>query len=159
MKRQILVILLTAITLSCSSPEKKQIIWQTIEKSLQAQLITLEDGDTVRLPEGNFMFTKSLTMDGKAHVIIRGQGADKTTLSFGHQQEGAEGLHISNCKDIVLEDFTVQDAKGDNIKVNDTQGITLQRLVSRWTAGPSPEITAASCIMKKTINRASAVRT
>ncbi len=139
MKRYILIGALAILALSCSSPEQKQRVWQTIEKSLQAQLITVEDGDTVNLPEGNFMFTKSLTMDGKNHVVIRGQGKDRTILSFSNQQEGAEGLHISNCKDIVLEDFSLEDAKGDNIKVNDTQGITFRRLISRWSAGPRAE--------------------
>jgi len=113
--------------------------WNSIENALQTQLITLNDGDTVNLPEGNFMFTKSLTMDGKNNIVIKGKGMDKTILSWKNQTEGAEGLHISNGKNISLEDFSVEDAKGDNLKVNDTRGITLRRVRSAWAAGPKTE--------------------
>ena len=71
------------------------------------------------------MFTKSLAMDGKANILIRGKGIDKTVLSFKNQAEGAQGLLISNGKNIVLEDFSIEDAKGDNLKISDTHGITL----------------------------------
>lgn len=138
MKTIILLGFLAIMTFSCSQkPEPR--VWQTIEKSLQEQLISVADGDTVDLPAGNFMFTRSLTMDGKNHIVIRGKGIDKTILSFSNQQEGAEGLHISNSRQIVLEDFTLEDAKGDNIKVNDSQGVTFRKVGSRWSAGPSPQ--------------------
>jgi len=113
--------------------------WKSIEKSLQTQLITANDGDVIELPEGNYMFTKSLTMDGKSNITIRGKGMDKTVLSFKNQTEGAEGIHISNGKNIVIEDFSVEDAKGDNVKINDVNGITLRRISSSWTGGPKTE--------------------
>jgi parallel beta-helix repeat protein len=127
------------IVTACQQPEAPAITWRNIEKSLQTQLITVQDGDTINLPEGHFMFTKSLTMDGKSNIVIRGQGMEKTILSFKNQTEGAEGLHISNGKNIVLEDFTVEDAKGDNVKVNDTRGITFRRIKSQWSGGPKTE--------------------
>jgi parallel beta-helix repeat protein len=83
------------------------------------------------------MFTKSLTMDGKSGIVIKGQGMDKTILSFKNQTEGAQGIQITNGKNIVLQDFAVEDAKGDNIKVSDTRGITFTRIRSSWSAGPS----------------------
>jgi parallel beta-helix repeat protein len=39
----------------------------------------------------------------------------------------------------VLEDFSVEDAKGDNLKVNDTDGIVLRRIRSAWIDGPKTE--------------------
>ncbi|MCI0750888.1 MAG: hypothetical protein L0Y35_03550, partial [Flammeovirgaceae bacterium] len=137
MKYFLFVLLLA--TISCSEKRSSPITWRSIEKSLQTQFITIADGDTIDLPEGNFMFTKSLTMDGKSNIVIRGKGMDKTTLSFKNQTEGAEGIRISNSKNIVLEDFTVQDAIGDNIKVNDTRGITFRRIISSWSGGPKTE--------------------
>ena len=124
---------------SCAPPNQQPRIWQSIEKSLQTQLITLSDGDTVDLPEGNFMFTRSLMMDGKSNVVIRGKGMDKTILSWKNQQEGAQGFQVSNSRNIVLEDFSVEDAKGDNLKVNDTWGITIRRIRSVWSDGPKTE--------------------
>jgi parallel beta-helix repeat protein len=119
--------------------EQAEVTWKSIEKSLQTQFITVQDGDTIHLPEGNFMFTKTLVMDGKKNVVIRGKGMDKTVLSWQNQTEGAQGFQVSNSENIVLEDFAVEDAKGDNLKVSDTRGITLRRIRSEWTSGPRTE--------------------
>ena len=134
-----IVIVFVFVVVSCSQKDTEPKTWQSIETSLQTQLITVANGDTIDLPEGNFMFTKSITMDGKANILIRGKGMDKTILSFKNQTEGAEGLHISNGINIVLEDFSVEDSKGDNIKVNDTRGITFRRIRSAWPEGGKNE--------------------
>lgn len=135
----IVTFLAAAIGMSCSNPPAEVRVWKSIEKSLQTQFITVADGDTIDLPEGHFMFTKSLVMDGKKNVVIRGRGMDKTILSWKNQTEGAQGMQISNGLNIVLEDFSVEDAKGDNLKVNDTRGITLRRIRSVWADGPKTE--------------------
>lgn len=137
MKRLVLLVM-PALFAACSSPPLDY-EWRNIEKSLQTRLITAVDGDTIDLPEGHFMFTKSLTLDGKSNVVIRGQGIDKTFLSWKAQTEGAQGVLVSNCTNVVLQDFSVEDAKGDNLKVNDTNGITLRRIRSAWTGGPRQE--------------------
>ncbi len=112
------------------------ITWQSIEKSLQTQLITMNDSSEVRLPEGHFMFTKSLLLDDKHFITIVGAGADKTVLSFAQQEEGAEAFKISNCSNIRLMDFTIEDAPGDNIKATDTYGIEFNGVKSHWTGEP-----------------------
>lgn len=127
------------ILLSCYNPNRENIQWKSIEKDLQTQLIMIEDGGTIELPEGYFMFTRSLIMDGKSNITIKGKGMDKTILSWKNQTEGAEGLRISNGKSITLEDFSIEDAKGDNLKVNDTKGITFRRIKSIWSEGPKTE--------------------
>ena len=138
MKHNILVLLLYCLICgsSCSTDKTESIIWKSVEKDLQAKLILTEDGETIDLPEGHFLFTRSLSMDGKKNITIRGKGMDKTVFSFKDQQEGAEGLKISNGVNIVLEDFTVLDAVGDNIKVSDTDGITFRRINASWSGGP-----------------------
>ncbi|MEM9325151.1 MAG: parallel beta-helix domain-containing protein [Bacteroidota bacterium] len=113
--------------------------WQSIEKSLQTQLITMRDSSEIRLPEGNFMFANSLLLDDKHFVTIQGAGIDKTVLSFAQQQSGAEGLKISNCSNIRLKDLTIEDAKGDNIKVTDTYGIEFDGVKSHWNGEPKEE--------------------
>ena len=50
--------------------------------------------------------------------------------------EGAQGLSITNCKNIILEDFTVQNAKGDAIKCQYVDGITFRRVKAQWLGGP-----------------------
>ncbi|GCC52505.1 hypothetical protein SanaruYs_27420 [Chryseotalea sanaruensis] len=133
------ILALTIIACKDYSNNRGEVTWQSIEKNLQTQLITLEDGDTIDLPEGYFMFTKSLSMDGKSNILIRGKGMDKTILSWKNQTEGAEGLKISNGKNIVLQDFAIEDAKGDNVKVSDVNGITFLRISSSWVDGPKTE--------------------
>lgn len=127
------------IIVSCSNQKSEPRVWQSIEQRLQTQLITVADGGLIELPEGNFMFTKSLAMDGKSNITIKGKGADKTILSFKNQTEGAQGLLISNGNNIALEDFSIEDAKGDNLKVSEVNGITLRRINSVWADGPKTE--------------------
>lgn len=130
-----------AFLIACASPkvpERTNIEWATIEEDLQMQLITTGDSAVIDLPSGYFMFTRSLSLEGKKHVTLRGAGLDLTVLSFAMQEEGAEGLRVANGVNITLEDFTIEDAKGDNIKVTDTKGITLRRIKSQWTGEPKP---------------------
>lgn len=105
------------------------------EKELQEKLINAKDGEVIELPEGTFTLTRSLILDGVNNVTIKGKGKDKTILNFKGQKDGAEGLRIT-ANGTVLEDFAILEAKGDNIKVQDAQGITFRRIKSGWeTAG------------------------
>jgi len=107
--------------------------FSNIEKSLQAQFILAENNSVIELEEGHFVFSKSLILDGKDNVIIRGKGIEQTIISFKDQKDGAEGIRVVNCKNITLENFSVEDAAGDNIKVTDTDGITIRKVKSAWT--------------------------
>ena len=104
-----------------------------IQKQLQTQLIMAEDGDTITLAEGVISMDGTLSMEGKKKITIKGKGIDKSIISFKGQLTGAEGLRISNCENITLEDFSVQDAKGDCIKAMDVNGITFRRIKAEWT--------------------------
>jgi parallel beta-helix repeat protein len=106
------------------------------EKKLQKQLILAEDGATIEIPAGNFQLTKSLSLEGKKNIVIKGKGIDQTVLSFKSQTQGAEGIKISNCENITLEDFTAEDSKGDLIKTMHVKGMTFRRLKTAWTGGP-----------------------
>lgn len=120
-------------------PTSEQQAWQDLESDLQKLLIQAEDSSTVEIPAGHFMFRKPLLVDGKKHLTLKGAGAGKTVLSFALQEEGAEGLKVSNCLNLTLSDFTIEDAKGDNIKATDCAGIRFQKIVSRWTGKPKEE--------------------
>ncbi len=109
-----------------------------LEKKIQTDMILVDDGGIVNIDEGNISITGTLSMDGKKKVVIRGRGMDKTILSFKGQQTGAEGIRITNCEEVVLEDLTVQDAKGDLIKTMHVKGITFRRVKAEWTGKPSP---------------------
>ena len=108
------------------------------EKDFQLKLILAEPGDTIKLESGLFPILGTLSMEGKEDIGIRGAGMNGTILSFAGQVEGAQGLSITNCTNITLEDFTVQDAKGDAIKCQYVNGITFRRVKAQWLGGPKP---------------------
>lgn len=130
-------IALLLVFVSCSPKDiRSDVQWQNIEKKLQTELIMASDGDTIVLPSGFFSFRKGLLLDGKKYLTIQGAGMGKTILSFRDQTEGAEGLKISNCSNLQLTDFTIEDAKGDLIKVSETDGLHLSRIAAQWTGEP-----------------------
>jgi len=107
-----------------------------IQKEIQTNLIIAKEGDVIRLPEGIFDLQRVLVADNLNNVSIIGAGVDKTILSFKNQIQGAEGIKISNSENIILKDFTIEDSKGDLIKVEDTKGISFINIKAQWTGGP-----------------------
>jgi parallel beta-helix repeat protein len=106
-------------------------------KKIQAAMIGAKRGDVIKLGEGRFDCRATLSLD-VAGVTIRGQGPDRTILTFKEQGAGTggEGLLITAKEDVVVEGLAVEDAKGDAIKVNGTKRITLRNLRTEWTGGP-----------------------
>ena len=107
------------------------------EKDLQLKLILAEPGDTIKLDAGFFPILGTISMEGKQNIVIKGSGTSSTILNFSNQVEGAQGLSITNCNNITLEDFTVEEAKGDGIKCQYVNGITFRRIKTQWLGGPS----------------------
>jgi len=109
------------------------------QKKYQSQMILAEQGTVIELPEGTYTLTNTLSLEGKKKITIRGKGMNKTILSFKGQTDGAEGIRVSDGSDILLEGFTVQDAKGDAIKTMHVTGITFRDVKAEWTGTPGPE--------------------
>ncbi len=105
------------------------------EKKLQRLFVAATDNSTIELPEGTFQLNMSLWLDGKKNIIIKGKGMDKTILNFANQVSGAEGIKITNAKNITLQDVTVQDTKGDAIKTQYVDVITFKNVKAEWTRG------------------------
>jgi parallel beta-helix repeat protein len=124
--------LIAAALLLCSFTLCAQ---KDIQKKFQTLLIEVEDGGMVQLPEGKFTFDGSLSMDGKSDVVIRGAGTGKTILSFNGQLTGAEGLKITNGRNILIEDLSVVDSKGDGIKTQLIDGMTFRNISVSWSNG------------------------
>ncbi len=120
------------------------------EQALMEQLIDAQPGDVIEIPEGTFNFDRglSLTVDG---VTIRGQGMDKSVLSFADQIAGAEGLLVT-ASDFTIEDLAIEDAKGDALKVNEGENITIRRVRTEWTNGPSQDNGAYGIYQVQTTN-------
>jgi parallel beta-helix repeat protein len=104
------------------------------QEETQAALIQAKPGDVIELAEGKFDFTTGLIL-ATENVTIRGQGLDKTFLSFARQNAGSDGLLVKR-GGFLIQDLTVEDTKGDAVKVNDADGVTFRRVRARWTGGP-----------------------
>jgi parallel beta-helix repeat protein len=135
------IALITTIFLcACGSGKKTPdasgfVFSEDFQNKLLEKCIMAEDGGTIEIPEGKFLMKKPLSIDGKKHVTIRGAGVGKSLLSFLHQSEGGEGLLVTNCNDITIEDFTIQDSKGNNIKLINCDTIAIRKMNSTWTSG------------------------
>ena len=104
-------------------------------EDIQEALILAEPGDIIRLTGGIFNLQDSLSLDVNG-VQIEGEGMDQTILNFADQQSGAQGLSVTS-DNVTLQDFSVQNAKGDAIKVKGVTNIKFLRVKTEWTNGPS----------------------
>ena len=131
------LLLTTIILAACSESEAPPATDTAYQDTLQLALLDAKPGDVITIPAGTHSLDRglSLTVDG---VTIRGEGMDSSVLSFRGQIAGAEGLLITG-DNVVLEDFAVEDAKGDAIKINDTTGVTIRRVRTEWTGEPKTE--------------------
>lgn len=101
-----------------------------LEFRLQDAFIRARPGTVIELPEGRFDVTSQLVVD-QSHVVIRGQGMDKTVLDFAKQESGAEGI-LARGDAFQIEDIAVVNAPGDCIKVDDVDGVTVRRVKAGW---------------------------
>lgn len=101
---------------------------------LTEALITAKPGDTVRISAGRFDLTDGLSLDVD-DVVVKGAGPDRTVLSFKAQSGAGEGLLVTSDR-VVLEDFAVEDTRGDGVKSKGSDQITFRNLRVEWTNGP-----------------------
>jgi parallel beta-helix repeat protein len=108
------------------------------QKRAQTALIKARPGEIVEFAAGQFEFKATLSLDVSG-VTVRGQGPDKTILSFKDQGQGTggEGLLITSKNGVTLQDLAVEDAKGDAIKVNGTRALFIRNVRADWTGGPA----------------------
>ncbi|MBB5519528.1 parallel beta-helix domain-containing protein [Amphiplicatus metriothermophilus] len=122
---------------ACGEKGGEQAADFSYQETLQTQLLDARPGDVIEISAGTFHFDRSLSLavDG---VTIRGQGMDKTILSFRNQIAGAEGLLVT-ASDFVIEDLAIEDTKGDALKVTKGDNIVIRRVRTEWTGGPKTE--------------------
>jgi len=121
-----------------------------LQKQLQEQLLDAKPGSVIAIPAGNYHFDRGLSLRANG-VTIKGAGKDKTILSFKGQQSGPEGLIVYG-SDFTIEGLTIEDSKGDAIKINDGENIVVRGVRVRWTGGPSTSNGAYGIYPVKTKN-------
>ena len=132
------ILLLTTLGLAaCAAEPEPAATDAAFQDELQLRLLDAKPGDVIDIPAGTYALDRglSLTADG---VTIRGAGMDETVLSFAGQIAGAEGLLVTG-DDFTIEDIALEDAKGDALKINESDGVTIRRVRVEWTGGPKTE--------------------
>ena len=104
------------------------------QKKLQEQLLDAKPGTVIDIPAGVHRLDRVLTLRASG-VTIRGAGADKSILSFKDEVSGPEGMLVY-ANDFILENLAIEDSKGDGLKINDGENITIRGVRVAWTGGP-----------------------
>ncbi len=127
--------LVATLFTSCATKDAGLVAGPEFQKKFQEALIAAKPGAVIDLPEGRLDMDRalSLSVDG---VTIRGKGIDKTILSFKNQKTGPAGLTVTS-NGFTLQDLAIEDTKGDALKINGATGVTIQRVRTEWTGGPS----------------------
>jgi parallel beta-helix repeat protein len=106
---------------------------EEVEQLVEA-FILAEDSSTIEIPSGFYELNTQLILDNKTAIRIKGAGMDQTVLSFRNLKSGGEGVKIVG-NQITIEDLSIEDAPGDGIKAQHTDGITFRRINVTWTNG------------------------
>lgn len=116
--------------------DSSSLVRASLEESdqLVEQFILAKDSAVIEIPEGFYELKTQLILDNKTHITIKGAGMDKTVLSFKNLKTGGEGVKIVG-NSITIQDLTIEDAPGDGIKAQHTDGITFRRINVTWTNG------------------------
>ena len=142
MIRSLFLFSLGLLLLSCGSESTEQTYdsstlrratVQEVEALVEA-FILAEDSSTISIPSGFYDLHTQLILDNKTSVQIKGAGMDQTVLSFRNLKSGGEGVKIVG-KDITIEELSIEDAPGDGIKAQHTDGITFRKINVTWTNG------------------------
>lgn len=105
------------------------------QTAVQQAFIEVAPGEVVCLAEGDYSFTRQLSLDGNG-VTVRGAGAEQTILDFSGQKNGGNGILITG-DDTTFEDLQVKNTPGDGIRADQVDGITFLRTHVVWDAEAS----------------------
>lgn len=97
------------------------------------------DNGCIEFEDGTFEFDRTLTMDDKSDVLLEGKGRGNTIFSFAGQDDGGDGLLITNSQNIVVRDLTIRDAAGDALKFRNSHSIVMSGIGTVWSGEPSEE--------------------
>ena len=137
--RLLLVAGLVAGVAACTQEDPRRPVDEStaFQQQLQTQLIMAKPGDVITISAGVHAINRGLSLNVSG-VTIRGEGMDKSILSFKGQVQGAEGLLV-NASDFTIEDLAIEDTAGDGLKINEGRNIVIRRVRAEWTNGPDEQ--------------------
>ncbi len=105
-----------------------------VEFDAREAFLTARPGTIVEFPEGTWQFTDEVVIT-TSHIVVRGQGPDRTTLDFGGQLTGGQGF-LATGDAFTMEDIRILDTKGDGVRVEGADGVTFRNVHVEWSGEP-----------------------
>ena len=134
----VLIIMISILLFSCKGNTDNKDGYTTSlsfspgdEAKIVDAFLSLKDSSSVLLKQGVYKFN-NLSIAQLKHILIKGEGFDKTILDFSQQTTGGEGIRVTNVDGFTIDGMTIRDSKGDLIKVNKSRDVTFSNLHAIW---------------------------
>jgi parallel beta-helix repeat protein len=122
-----------------AKPEIVIPLGEKLQERTTEALISVPEGGSIVFEEGKYEFTSGLQLRVPS-VTVRGQGQDKTILNFEKQLAGTGGEgFLVKANHFVCKDLTVEETKGDAIKVEGSDGVVFCRVSTLWHNEGNPK--------------------
>src|SRR5271170_6962320 len=135
---KVAIAILCALAAGCggggTAPQALSADDMAYQQTLQEQFLDAKPGSVIEIPAGRHALDRVLTLRANG-VTIRGLGADKSILSFKNEISGPEGMLVY-ANDFTIEHVGIEDTKGDGLKINDGENVTIRDVRVEWTGGP-----------------------
>jgi hypothetical protein len=106
------------------------------ESKIVEAFLSIKDSTSILLKAGIYKFD-NLSIAMVSHILIKGEGYDKTILDFSSQSQGGEGIRVTDVKGFTIEGMTIRDSKGDLIKINKSRDIIIKNFHATWKTADS----------------------
>ena len=137
------ILVVTIIQSSCTNNSDHKTEYKTTlsfkpgdESKIVEAFLTIKDSTRIVLQAGTYSFD-NLSIAQVKHIMIQGEGFDKTILDFKKQSEGGEGIRVTNVKQFVIDGLTMRDSKGDLLKITKSRDVTISNLHAIWSKADS----------------------
>lgn len=139
----LLLLLASGVWTSCTQKTGPQNHYTTMltfnpgeEAKIEEAFLSLKDSTSILLKAGNYKFD-NLSIAQVNHILIQGEGHDKTILDFSSQSQGGEGIRVTDVKGFTIDAMTIKDSKGDLLKINKSRDVTVTNLHAVWSKADS----------------------
>jgi len=104
-------------------------------ETIQSAMIDATPGTTIAFGAGTWDLDRDLSL-AIDDITIQGEGMDVSILSWANQTSGAQGLYVTG-NHFSIHDIGMEDAHGDLLKLEGSDGVHIQRVRAEWTGGPN----------------------
>ncbi len=102
------------------------------ENKIVEAFLTAKDSSSIELKAGTYKFD-NLSLAQLKHILIKGEGHDKTILDFSSQTQGGEGIRVTDVRGFTIDGMTIRDSKGDLLKITKSEDVVISNLHAIWS--------------------------